>query len=284
MANNHVIKSVSEITPNIYLTSVYGATRENIERKGITLLVNSAQELPKQELTGVESIKLYLDDTPSASINVYFDHVADKIHEHVSRGGRVMIHCLLGVSRSTTLLLAYFLKHKNMSLNHAYDHVSARRPIIRPNPGFWRQLADYEKKLASSYTRMTSNFFGASSSRPAESTSIPITITSSSTPRNSSSTVTAYNGAGAGDSSSFIRPFSASRSPLASTSSFNGRSFNDYGMSKSSSLLTPSSSSSTSKYSKYISPMSFNLNDDYKFISKPVNYSTTYRSSYGSRY
>jgi predicted protein tyrosine phosphatase len=86
------------------LKSVYGATREHIIKRGCTLLVNAAQELPKQEIPGVESIKLFLDDTPYAIINVYFDRIADKIHEHVMRGGKSLVHCVLGVSRSTSLV------------------------------------------------------------------------------------------------------------------------------------------------------------------------------------
>jgi protein-tyrosine phosphatase len=292
-SSNHVIKSVSEITPQIYLTSVYGATKENIERKGVTLLVNSAQELPKQELPGVESVKLFLDDTPHASINVYFDHIADKMHDHVTRGGRVMIHCLLGVSRSTSLLLAYLMKHKNMSLNSAYDHVSARRSVVRPNPGFWRQLQEFEKKLINAYkSSSSSSNSGGYMSTPATASGsfryeIPITITSS--PRTS-----AYNSSDF-SSSSLIRPYSASRSVFGKT----GSGYNDYttgtgyygglgGGHKSSSLLN--AQASTPKYTKIIQPMSFNnLNDDYRFAttttsSKPVNYSTTYRTSYGSRY
>ena len=88
----------------MWYQSVYGATREHIIKRGCTLLVNAAQELPKQEIPGVESIKLFLDDTPYAIINVYFDRIADKIHEHVMRGGKSLVHCVLGVSRSTSLV------------------------------------------------------------------------------------------------------------------------------------------------------------------------------------
>ena len=75
------ISQVNEIRPNIYLTSYYGATRKTIQNKGITLLINAAQELPKQEIYCVESIKLLLDDKPLANIYVYFDYISDKIHE-----------------------------------------------------------------------------------------------------------------------------------------------------------------------------------------------------------
>lgn len=141
------LSKISEITPHLLLTSVYGATRENIIRNNCTLLVNCAQELPKQDIVGVESIKLFLDDMPYAIINVYFDRIADKIHEHANRGGRTIIHCVCGISRAASITIAYLMKYKNMSLRSGYEYVLGRRSCIRPNKGFWRQLVDYEKRL-----------------------------------------------------------------------------------------------------------------------------------------
>jgi hypothetical protein len=37
------ISKINELTPHLLLTSVYGATRENILRNNCTLLVNCAQ-------------------------------------------------------------------------------------------------------------------------------------------------------------------------------------------------------------------------------------------------
>ena len=34
-----------------------------------------------------------------------------------------------------------------MTLKDAHDYVKRRRPIIRPNTSFWRQLIDYEYSL-----------------------------------------------------------------------------------------------------------------------------------------
>jgi atypical dual specificity phosphatase len=141
------VNQVTELFPNLYLTSIYGATRENITRRNVSLLINAAQELPKCDLNGVESIKLFLDDAPHALASVYFDRISDKINEHLTNGGCALVHCVLGVSRSTTLCIAYLMKYQNMSLKNAFDYVSTRRPCARPNPGFWRQLIDYEKRL-----------------------------------------------------------------------------------------------------------------------------------------
>jgi protein-tyrosine phosphatase len=38
-------------------------------------------------------------------------------------GGRVLVHCRAGVSRSATLCLAYLISCRGMSLNDAYDEV-----------------------------------------------------------------------------------------------------------------------------------------------------------------
>lgn len=295
MANNiYGVSQVSEITPFLYLTSVYGATKENILKKGITLLVNSAQELPKQDISGVESIKLFLDDTPYALINVYFDRIADKIHEHASRGGRCMVHCVLGVSRSTSLVLAYLMKYKNMSLKNAYDFVASRRPCIRPNPGFWRQLLDYEKRLiTSSYSTSTNTNTSTNSSNERtvtfntgkNETSIPITIVSSSSsnggssqliaPRSTSSVTTNFSSYipnyssniptyhNNSDSPYLTRPYSGSR---YGSSSYLGKS-NDY----------PTISKSTSSFSKLYKSNSSNNN-----IKPSTNRLDVYYDSYGN--
>jgi hypothetical protein len=39
------------------------------------------------------------------------------------------------------------MKHQKMTLFEAHDFVWNRRRIIHPNPGFWKQMIAYEKKL-----------------------------------------------------------------------------------------------------------------------------------------
>lgn len=293
MANSiYGVSQVNEITSGLYLTSVYGATREAIIKKGITLLVNAAQELPKQEIAGVESIKLFLDDTPYASIYVHFDRIADKIAEHLTRGGRVMVHCVLGVSRSTSLVLAYLMKYKNMSLKSSFDLVSSRRPCVRPNPGFWRQLVDYEKRLLT-------NTAPPSSRGTSNQTSIPITIMSNSaagggSSHRSSSTApfgsafnTNYSKQQYSQPSDYQTQYSSPQQhhhhhrPLTTSSSryYN----NDGSLSKSLSNFGRGMPTTNGYYGNvYENPRTssnYMFVDDSKY-SKPSNLSTNYRSNY----
>jgi atypical dual specificity phosphatase len=131
MVDKAKTKQVNEILPHLYLTSVYGATRDNIYTNGVRVLINSARELPKQEHDGVQSLKLYLDDHKSEVISVHFDWISDIIHEHVTNYKSVMIHCVMGISRSTTLVLAYLMKYHRMNLKDAINFVRSKRTIIR---------------------------------------------------------------------------------------------------------------------------------------------------------
>ena len=56
---------------------------------------------------------------------------------------RILFHCRAGISRSATIALAYYGKAMNYDLTRAYSQLAARRPIIRPNPGFINALEEF---------------------------------------------------------------------------------------------------------------------------------------------
>lgn len=57
-----------------------------------------------------------------------------------------MVHCLAGVSRSVSLVISYFIKHRGLSFQRAFDTVKARRRIIHPNDGFIHHLKKFERE------------------------------------------------------------------------------------------------------------------------------------------
>ena len=57
----------------------------------------------------------------------------------------------MGVSRSASTVIAYAMKEYGWSLEKAYNFVKQKRSITRPNPGFMRQLAEYEGILDARY-------------------------------------------------------------------------------------------------------------------------------------
>lgn len=64
-----------------------------------------------------------------------------------SPASKLLIHCVLGKSRSASVAIAYLVKHHNMTLRDAYRHVLERRRgvvLIRPNRSFVQQLMEWE--------------------------------------------------------------------------------------------------------------------------------------------
>lgn len=146
-SDSQVFNQLAQITDYLYLSGARAVHYNRLLERGITCVVNVTVELPNLPIPNVEYMKVPVDDTPYANLYNYFDVVADKIAEVRKRGGRILVHCIAGVSRSATLCIAYLMKHEGMSLRKAYLHVKARRPIAHPNHGFFKQLIDYERRL-----------------------------------------------------------------------------------------------------------------------------------------
>ncbi|XP_071501196.1 dual specificity protein phosphatase 14-like [Diadema antillarum] len=141
---------ISEITGSLFLTSAYGVNSPTALRaKGITCIINITLSFqsPTPKMRDMEFVRIAVDDIPTAQLGVHFDRIADKIHAVKKNGGKTVVHCYAGRSRSASAVIAYLMKYEHMSLKQAHSHVRSRRAVIRPNPGFWKQLITYEHRL-----------------------------------------------------------------------------------------------------------------------------------------
>ncbi|KAK4821423.1 hypothetical protein QYF61_019701 [Mycteria americana] len=62
------------------------------------------------------------------------------------KGGKVLVHCAMGISRSATLVLAFLMICEDMSLTDAIQTVRSHRGIC-PNSGFLKQLRELDIQL-----------------------------------------------------------------------------------------------------------------------------------------
>ena len=75
-------------------------------------------------------------------------------------GGKTIVHCIAGVSRSVSLCAAYLMTNVrsekglfgngNMGATEAVKYIQKRRPCANPNPSFMHQLKKFEKQLKTS--------------------------------------------------------------------------------------------------------------------------------------
>lgn len=93
-----------------------------------------------------------LDDNPSEDLLGKLSSALAFIQDSLNSGGKVYVHCVAGISRSASVVIAYFVQYHSMSLHAAFKFVEERRPLIRPNPGFCDQLVIFEKQVTGAST------------------------------------------------------------------------------------------------------------------------------------
>ncbi|KAM7379411.1 hypothetical protein PAMP_004962 [Pampus punctatissimus] len=73
------------------------------------------------------------------------------MHESRLKGEGCLVHCLAGVSRSVTLVVAYIMTVTGLGWQEALAAVRVARPCAGPNLGFQRQLQEFEATQADQF-------------------------------------------------------------------------------------------------------------------------------------
>lgn len=144
------IFGISQLLPSLYLCGASVISPQILTQLDINFVINVASELPDTPLpaaTKILYLRINVSDSTHTDLGKHFDEVSDMIEEIRRNGGRTLIHCVAGVSRSTTLCLAYLIKYGGMNLRDAFMHIKSIRPQIRPNSGFFQQLRAYEEQI-----------------------------------------------------------------------------------------------------------------------------------------
>ncbi|XP_058031801.1 dual specificity protein phosphatase 15-like isoform X3 [Ahaetulla prasina] len=115
---------------------------DQLSRNDITHIV-SIHESPQPFIPGITYLRIVLPDTPEANIKKHFKKCIRFIHSCRLQGGTCLVHCLAGISRSTTIVLAYLMVVTQLGWLEALEAVKAVRPVANPNLGFRRQLEEF---------------------------------------------------------------------------------------------------------------------------------------------
>ncbi|KAH8050264.1 phosphatase [Aureococcus anophagefferens] len=114
---------------------------------GVTHVLNACSQLPNYHPDHFVYHKIAILDAPKAPI-VTCAEVAAQFLQRVERvGGRCLVHCIAGSSRSVTLTLMHLMISHRVPLHVGFHHVNRMRPQANPNEGFKLQLALLEVKV-----------------------------------------------------------------------------------------------------------------------------------------
>mmetsp|Transcript_7048 Transcript_7048/g.15628 ORF Transcript_7048/g.15628 Transcript_7048/m.15628 type:complete len:323 (-) Transcript_7048:35-1003(-) len=108
---------------------------------GITHVINASNvlvEYVKKE--GVEYFEVPIPDDDQAKMHPFFADAVKFVTAAQRAGGRVLIHCKVGISRSATLTICTVMHLNKWHLRKAFRHVARCREIICPSQTFREQL------------------------------------------------------------------------------------------------------------------------------------------------
>jgi atypical dual specificity phosphatase len=134
---------ISKITSQIYLGSIASTYPRVLVHYGITHIINAAKEANYR--SNPPQIRLMMDDIPEENLFRVLEpsrRTMVKILENPNN--KILVHCTAGVSRSTSVLIYYFMKEKGMTFEEALDMVRSKRNIVNPNKGFVKTLKAVE--------------------------------------------------------------------------------------------------------------------------------------------
>ncbi|XP_029962520.1 dual specificity protein phosphatase 13 [Salarias fasciatus] len=142
-----------EVWPNLFLGDMFMShDKFGLYQLGISHVLNASHGKlcckGSDDFYGT-TVKYYgvpANDLPTFDLSPFFYPAAEFIHQALNSGGRVFVHCAVGVSRSAALVLAYLMIHHHLSLLSSIRCVQQKRWIF-PNRGFLKQLICLDRKL-----------------------------------------------------------------------------------------------------------------------------------------
>lgn len=92
---------------------------------------------------GIEVTRVPIIDFDKADLLRHLDAAVAALHDALSSGGKAYVHCSAGLNRSPTVVIAYLVRHRELSLDDAVQWVTSRHECV-PYPDVlesWLQRA-----------------------------------------------------------------------------------------------------------------------------------------------
>jgi len=148
---------LDEVYPGIFVGDRHAAQKtEFLKRLGITHILNAAEGTRARTVntgkdyytsSNIEYLGLELLDNEVEVISHYLHPAMEFICKALDQEGKVLVHCEMGISRSSTFVIAYLMWKEKMNLIEAVKKCREKRDV-RPNSGFLKQLVLLEMNLA----------------------------------------------------------------------------------------------------------------------------------------
>ena len=137
---------MTEIIDGLFLGNFEDARNEPfLSSNRITHILSAAKEISPFVLDKYTYLHIKLKDKENFELTPFLDQAVAFIHKAIKTGGRVLVHCYAGVSRSASLVIAFLIRSKHLQVLEALELCQLKRPVVNPNKGFLEKLTLYSK-------------------------------------------------------------------------------------------------------------------------------------------
>lgn len=157
---------INQIHRNVWQGGYQALQARTLQERGITCVINAAFELERGgggpwvdwddlQRAGIEVLHLNWEDAPRQPIypSETLRRALEWMDSITNSGHSVLVNCAAGVSRSSSLVIAYLISRMGMTFDQALATCRAGRPQSQPNPGFESQLRRLEHETQGGYGR-----------------------------------------------------------------------------------------------------------------------------------
>lgn len=148
--SDYYSKHLSEIIPDFLYLSSYNAAKnkELLEKNGITHIINCAADFCSNVYENdYKYLSFFLKDHVMENIECVFYECIQYIEKAKENNGKVLVHCIQGISRSVSIVIAYLIYKNKLTYDKAFSLVQSKRTIASPNFGFAIQLQNFYMRL-----------------------------------------------------------------------------------------------------------------------------------------
>lgn len=138
----------TQIIDNLWLGGISSScNREKLHEHNIETLICAIMGATAAYPFDFNYERASLADREDEDIISIFYRLLPVIHNSLLEGKPVLCFCKYGRSRSCSIVAAYLIFYKHMTTDEALDFIRAKRSQIDPNPGYVKQLKQFEEEV-----------------------------------------------------------------------------------------------------------------------------------------
>jgi len=154
-------RGMSKVIPGLFVGNLADSKDlVQLEQHHISHIV-SVYDNARRIFKDRQYLLLVASDTPGQNMTQFIPQVNDFVHSARLARSNVLIHCLAGMSRSVFLTASYLVAATTLTAGDSLRVVRSVRSVASPNPGFLRQLAEWEASGSANVerSRLAGKFF-----------------------------------------------------------------------------------------------------------------------------